>query len=168
MCWEFEDHFRETGPGTANGADWQSMPEYFKTHGYVTLGSGKLYHPQVPPDNDVPKSWSVDVAPYYSPECTGGPGGRCPSSSARGPASGPYHCLMSDPPGPPGHKPTFCATNVSIAEDRFEFQLEDQRIRDSAIAHLKLAKTTGKPFFVGAGFRETALNFEPCPSRLLS
>ena len=27
MCWEFEDHFRETGPGTANGADWQSMPE---------------------------------------------------------------------------------------------------------------------------------------------
>ena len=19
MCWEFEDHFRETGPGTANG-----------------------------------------------------------------------------------------------------------------------------------------------------
>jgi arylsulfatase A-like enzyme len=42
MAWEFNDHFRETGPGTANGADWQSLPQYFKTHGYVTLGSGKL------------------------------------------------------------------------------------------------------------------------------
>ena len=25
--WEFIDHFRQTGAGTANGANWQSMPE---------------------------------------------------------------------------------------------------------------------------------------------
>ena len=36
--WEFVDHFREKGVG----ADWVSMPQYFKAHGYITLGGGKL------------------------------------------------------------------------------------------------------------------------------
>ena len=35
--WNFMDHFREEGVG----ADWLSMPEYFKSHGMLTLGSGK-------------------------------------------------------------------------------------------------------------------------------
>jgi iduronate 2-sulfatase len=69
--WEFDDHFRQSGPGTSNGIGWQTLPEYFKLRGYVTLGSGKLFHPTSPPDNDCPRSWSVEVAPYYSPECIG-------------------------------------------------------------------------------------------------
>ena len=36
--WEFDDHFREAGPGTANGVSWQSLPQYFKQRGYVVLG----------------------------------------------------------------------------------------------------------------------------------
>jgi hypothetical protein len=36
--WEFDDHFRESGPGTANGVSWQSLPQYFKQRGYVVLG----------------------------------------------------------------------------------------------------------------------------------
>jgi hypothetical protein len=51
----------------------------------------------------------------------------------------------------------FCAANVSIDEERFEYQLEDQRIASSAIAHLRLAKQLGKPFFVGAGFHKPHL-----------
>ena len=39
--WEFVDHFREKGVGE----DWISLPQYFKTFGYLTLGSGKLFHP---------------------------------------------------------------------------------------------------------------------------
>lgn len=46
------------------------------------------------------------------------------------------------------------AANVSMAEDRCKYQLQDQRIRDSAIAHLKLTKSIGKPFFVGSGFHK--------------
>ncbi len=46
------------------------------------------------------------------------------------------------------------AANVSAAEDRFEYQLQDQRIRDSGIAHLKLVAHMGKPFFVGVGFHK--------------
>ena len=48
----------------------------------MTLGSGKLYHPQVPPDNDCPKSWSVDVAPC-----------ECLAPSGSGQTSPPHaHC----------------------------------------------------------------------------
>jgi hypothetical protein len=56
--------FREKGVG----ATWRSFPEYFKDHGFMSLGSGKLYHPTLPPDNDVPKSWTEGHG-YFSPEC---------------------------------------------------------------------------------------------------
>ena len=35
---EFLDHFREMGVGH----NWLSLPGYFKLHGYLTLGGGKL------------------------------------------------------------------------------------------------------------------------------
>ena len=38
--WEFVDHFREVGVG----ADWISLPQYFKTFGYLTLGRYKVAH----------------------------------------------------------------------------------------------------------------------------
>lgn len=55
--WEFVDHFREVGVG----ADWTSMPEYFKQHGYLTVGNGKLYHPSSSNENiGMPfMDWSV-------------------------------------------------------------------------------------------------------------
>ena len=43
------------------GAHWRSMPEFFKQHGYVSYGQGKLYHPNKPPNNDEPYSWSQDM-----------------------------------------------------------------------------------------------------------
>jgi len=124
------------------------LPGYFRNHGYVTLGSGKLYHPMVPPDNDYEKSWSQEW-PYYSPECQPP---ACPSSSARGPVDGPYHCVHSDPPQ--DNNPTFCAANTTANETRFHYQLEDQRVRDNCMDLLHTAKKTGKNFFVGCGFRK--------------
>ena len=44
-----QDHFRQpvSAPGRgAGGENWLSLPEYFKSNGYITMGSGKLYHPQ--------------------------------------------------------------------------------------------------------------------------
>ena len=29
-------------------------------HGYYTGGSGKLFHPGLPPNEDNPRSWSID------------------------------------------------------------------------------------------------------------
>jgi hypothetical protein len=45
--WEFKDHFREDGVGS----NWVSMPQFFKQHGYLTLGVGKLYHPSSAKEN---------------------------------------------------------------------------------------------------------------------
>ena len=77
--WNFINHFRQSGLSAANGsagADWLSLPEYFKAHGYVVLGHGKMYHPGKPPKNDEPRSWSQEQAyvPLTSTGCptTGG------------------------------------------------------------------------------------------------
>eukprot|EP00038_Savillea_parva_P009173 m.181696 g.181696 ORF g.181696 m.181696 type:complete len:542 (-) comp15341_c0_seq1:76-1701(-) len=152
--WNFQDHFRQpvSAPGGgAGGENWLSLPEYFKKAGYLTVGSGKLFHPGVPPDNDAPLSWSPGYD-YYCPECTPP---KCPSSSASGPANGAFRCVTEDPP----NDFTLCATNTSADESRFELQLEDQRIRDNCIKHLEVANTTiasGKfdNFFVGCGFHK--------------
>ena len=44
------------------GAAWNSMPQYFKIHGYYTAGTGKVYHPGEPPNND-PPSWTETYNP---------------------------------------------------------------------------------------------------------
>jgi len=160
--WNFHDHFRQpttAAGGGAGGENWVALPEYFKNAGFLTLGSGKLYHPQVPPDNDCPKSWTTGTADfdYFCPECAPP---ACPSSSFppagyTGGADGAFACTVEDPQG----TYTLCAANTTKEEDRFEYQLEDQRIRDSAIKHLKTAKAQisslkHSNFFVGCGFHK--------------
>jgi iduronate 2-sulfatase len=148
--WNFVDHFREDGVG----ADWRSLPQYFKSHGYLTAGSGKLFHPMVPPDNDYPKAWSTEFPrPYYSPECMPDntkfvcPHSTPPFGHRQTPdhPSGMFHCLTQDPPGDDPHtsdknkRSTACAANTTVDEHRFEYQLEDQRIRDSCVEQLERA-----------------------------
>eukprot|EP00971_Amphidinium_carterae_P198235 3934369-Amphidinium_carterae.1 len=72
QAWTMLNHFREKDIGP----DWASLPGYFRQNGYATLGSGKLYHKQFPPDNDYAKSWSQDW-PYFNPNCRQK---ECPSS----------------------------------------------------------------------------------------
>jgi hypothetical protein len=50
--WNFVGSFRDVGP------TWVTMPQYFKQHGFLTFGFGKLYHPGSPPNDDFPTSWS--------------------------------------------------------------------------------------------------------------
>lgn len=58
--WNFINHFRQGGMGSGKspGSDWITLPQFFKEHNYITLGHGKLYHPNHPPKNDEPKSWT--------------------------------------------------------------------------------------------------------------
>jgi len=62
----FTNDFRTPGKDgrPATGANWTSMPEYFKQNGYITLGGGKTYHPGLPPNYDEPLSWSQEL-PYF-------------------------------------------------------------------------------------------------------
>ena len=164
--WNFQDHFREQGVGN----NWLSLPQYFKSKGYITMGSGKLYHPTVPPDNDWPKSWTTTPNhTYYSPECLPP---RCPHSvPPRGhhqlanKPNGIFHCLSTDPPNdntsaPAGQRSTSCPANTTANETRFKYQLEDQRIRDSCTDQLEQVATelnsddSVPGFFVGCGFHK--------------
>ena len=54
QSWNFQASFRQVGvdESGALGADWTSLPEAFKNNGYLTLGAGKLYHPNDPASND--------------------------------------------------------------------------------------------------------------------
>lgn len=60
--WNFNNNFREKGVGDK----WIALPEHFVTNGYLVTGAGKLYHPNVPPNFDQPRSWSPK-APDGSP-----------------------------------------------------------------------------------------------------
>lgn len=45
------DSFRDVGQ------NWTTLPGLFKNHNYTTVGAGKIFHPGLPPDNDMPYSW---------------------------------------------------------------------------------------------------------------
>lgn len=51
--YNFESHFRQRSSAT-------SVFEYFKSFGYRTIGSGKTFQPNKPPDYDGTRSWSVN------------------------------------------------------------------------------------------------------------
>ena len=71
---QFLDHFREPGVGE----NWVSLPQYFRQHGYWTVGAGKLFHPGLPPNEDNNQSWSedlVDIGGNEGCNCSASPGG---------------------------------------------------------------------------------------------
>ena len=57
--YNFIDHFRLPNVG----ANWTALPQYFKQAGHQSLGGGKVYHPEHPPHDDMPKSWDA----YFKP-----------------------------------------------------------------------------------------------------
>lgn len=63
-AWSFRDHFREPGIGE----NWTSLPQFFKKHGYFTVGVGKLYHPGLPPNYDPPSWTDEQTFPYVNPQ----------------------------------------------------------------------------------------------------
>ena len=50
-AYNFVDSFRDVG------ANWTTLPGLFKNNGYTTVGTGKVFHPGLPPNNDMPFSW---------------------------------------------------------------------------------------------------------------
>jgi hypothetical protein len=158
--WNFGDHFREAGVG----ADWLSLPQFFKQSGFLTVGAGKLFHPGWPPRNDMPQSWSPGYD-YLCPECSP----EWPGLQRHdGLENGAHACLGQVPNcsfAPPlCFGPTVCVANTSKDEAEYSLQLEDQRITDRCIALLRNASHTDTlakfpNFFVGCGVSAAAM---PC------
>ena len=115
--------FRVTGP------DWISLPEHFKNNGFTTLGGGKTYHPNRPPNWDEPKSWSQDK-PYFPFEMT-----RCPNQTLEG------NVALID---------TWCPLDEKNYPDSYHY---DWRLANHTNETLNYVKQKGGPWFVAAGFR---------------
>eukprot|EP00118_Oscarella_pearsei_P015182 m.135238 g.135238 ORF g.135238 m.135238 type:complete len:535 (+) comp38157_c0_seq56:295-1899(+) len=107
-----------------------TIPQYFKEHGYISIGMGKVFHPGPANGNDDAKySWSPEGLPYY----------HSPLNKAYGPEN---------------------RTSLWWAFDGFEDnQLPDGQISDHAVSTLKQIKenrTKGddRPFFLAVGFHK--------------
>eukprot|EP00729_Bicosta_minor_P015652 gene15652-10871_t len=47
------------------GGNFTTLPQYFREHGYLTIGSGKIFHPGAASGNcDVAYSWSAESLPF--------------------------------------------------------------------------------------------------------
>lgn len=140
-AYNFLNHFRETGVGD----QWVALPELFKNAGFLVTGANKLYHEGLPPNFDLPKSWSAE-----------GPSGE----------DWPYVDSV--------HQDKFSCdhTNLSfVDDDRFCLttpapgkQLTDEGAAELVASRLTEAidnwNATGQPFFVGLGTHKPHLVWE--------
>ena len=141
----FSNHFRQVGD------DWSSMPQYFRTQGFYTFGTGKVYHARMPPNFDAAKSWDEMVYPgdkYYEDSDTMGimptaSGGQVAWVDAAGDFEG------TEVEG----------SNTLIYEDLKLTQ--DEQIRDATLAFLdRAAENRDRPFFAAVGFKKPHLEFQ--------
>ena len=133
--------------------NWTSLPEMFRKQGYLTQGTGKIYHTEeggstgcwdgtgMPPNQD-PISWT--------------PNGSMFDVNALAPMVGCAETVQTFPHG--------CADNATLDGEMLsplpegKRELCDKVILDDAVAKLQKAaavwKATGQPFFLASGFRK--------------
>lgn len=123
--------FRVTGP------NWISLPEHFKNSGYTTLGGGKTYHPNSPPDWDEPKSWSQDQPyfPFVSAKCPKPNGTVADNDNIDG-----YVSVLA----------TWCPLDEKKYPDSYHY---DWQLANHTMSTLQYVKSKGDPWFIAAGFR---------------
>lgn len=142
------------------------MPQYFKEHGVLTLGTGKLYHPMLPPNYDTPYSWSFGDGsdplnmslPYVDP-------------GTANPANSPWFknpdaisdCVNKSGEAIDGDMGHWCSYNMTRMKEVYpeygDEPLFDQQIASSAIKLLQAAAKSPNPFFIGCGFHRPHLPF---------
>jgi len=128
--WNFIQHFRQPNLSEIRpefNRDWVSLPQYFKNQGFLTLGSGKIFHWEpdtqsgTPPSNDYPTSWSTEL-PYVAAEDDG--------------------C---------GDGTTFLFCPDPVHSDRYSDEYDDYKMTMAAIEHIRYAAEDSRPFFIGLG-----------------
>ena len=148
--WNFHESFRDVGP------QWTTLPGHFKQHGYLTLGTGKLFHPGHPNNGDGNLSWSDVLGVQFV----------CNDSREVGPPG--TYCLPT--PGacstvgtPDAPKPRWCGIDVPLNGSGGNRTLADATTVADATAKLRYATAnlaaTGQPFFIGVGLQKPHLDF---------
>ena len=148
--------------GAWDTANWTSMPQHFRNHGYFVLGTGKVFHdgtggvnapwhgPGMPPLND-PPAWTPGCSMQDAD-----------SDAYMWPCSTPVYSGGEQGQGMTAHG---CAINASLQGDiaAGEKPLADKIVADDAVAKLELAAAalhkTGRPFFLASGFRKPHMDW---------
>lgn len=148
--WNFINHFREDHP------TWTSLPGLFKQNNFLAFGSGKLYHPKLPPAYDGNNSWSDQSLPYRNP---------CWNTADYVNASfqdGGLPCVFC----PVDIESVIKKLNVSatVANEYCEIDAyEDTATVQHAIALLKQLKLLGQPFYLGVGLHKPHMPWQAAP-----
>ena len=117
------------------GGNFTTIPQYFKEHGYLSIGMGKVFHPGYDAShNDDPISWTE---PYF----------HAPSEAADS-----FWVKF-------GHSHSHFAVPDAMMKDHG--LLSDIQLADRAIDTIKRisANTTEQPFFLAVGFHKPHLPF---------
>ena len=136
--YNFIDSFRDAtvkDRAGVPGTSWTTLPQHFKNHGFWTVGSGKLFHPDHPPRDDNPRSWSIN---FTDPGENVGCG-----------------CAGVDPATQPANAlPMYCELPEST-------DCPDVVIASTVVAQLRQWSTTpklkAKPFFAALGIHKPHL-----------
>lgn len=149
QAFSFTTHFREHGVGE----HWISMPQFFKEHGFLTLGAGKIFHNGVPPNFDAPKSWDFFTSPG---SCAGVTNGwpvledniknvACPPANQ----ACERHAMIE------GDGKHWCKLDRS----KLKHPLADDVTVNVTVENLRRAKREARPFFIAVGFHKPHMPF---------
>lgn len=168
--WNFKTSFRQSGIDTKGvpGSEWRTLPQSFKEAGYLTLGMGKLFHPNSPYANDCPDPHPDDGAPD------------CPSWTTSFVTSAPANVTLDGKPvlrcgGGDNASCDFdyvnpdaqiftqrpvTLSNGTVVEaspacaDLADAKCTDEWLAEAATATLRAAAAASRPFFFAAGFHK--------------
>ncbi|KAK2168969.1 hypothetical protein LSH36_13g25070 [Paralvinella palmiformis] len=117
------------------GGNFTTLPQVFKDDGYVTIGSGKVFHPRTSSNNSDPISWSE---PFFSKYYDG-----VYEDASRLPT---WHAVTEQQ-----------VSDIPLT-DQFALNHTLNRLR----VHAAEARTGKRPFFVSIGFRKPHISLN-CP-----
>jgi len=144
--WSFMDHFREAGVGDK----WVTLPGWFKQNGFFTVGTGKLYHPGLPPSFDGGRSWQRFIYPGSCSMSTNGWPVLDPAAAPMVTCQDASGCVADAVVA--GDSKHWCALNMS----KLVVPTEDEQIATAAVDFLRAAaeglkEPTPRPFFLAVG-----------------
>jgi len=126
--WDLSTHFRTARPGIT------TLPQYFRQHGYQTLGLGKIFHGGGRPSQD-PPSWSLP--PQFD--------------TTRDPAL--RYALPANLAG------TGLKRSAAEAADVPDTTYVDGLVCEAGLQALTQLQAANQPFFLAVGFRKPHLPF---------
>ena len=168
--YQFSTDFRKDG---ANGANWVTLPQYFRQKGYYVTGTGKLFHPGYPVNMDAVDTHGhilsfdrYDDMESEERQRTAKPSdfeGHDTRPNVAGPAPNYHFHELSPVMACEGHSPgveqqhfegadNVCEVDIAKAREKGHPMIDEVNT-NLALMQLRDASAQSKPWFVAVGFK---------------